>query len=312
MSETPGMQTKVVDTETVANAIRKYIDIKHESIVETKVSAVASNTIEGDIVIARHGSDLTIEQANKLKQQVEVVYIYNAMNDVSEDELFVIESIRSRFADADGFWDEAYIRSLLGSEYDEAALELDLDSKQIKATFETGEIAVIPLDELEAKLVADYKHNENTFTQSFISNYHHSIDILKTAVKAVQSNRVNLKDVTLVESQVSWKQTNDSIQEVINKLDRVAEGLQEKVEAKMDEADTKLAEITKPEVEEKKSNFIYIVIVIIAAIIVSALFFTIFVLPSLRAGIGASRRDDSLTRNADIPKSSVSSTTVKT
>lgn len=312
MSETPGMQTKVVNTETVASAIRKYIDIKHESIVETKVSAAASNTIEGDVVIARHGSDLTIEQANKLKQQVEVVYIYNAMNDVSEDELFVIESIRSRFADADGFWDEAYIRSLLGSEYDEAALELDLDSKQIKATFETGEIAVIPLDELEAKLVADYKHNENTFTQSFISNYHHSIDILKTAVKAVQSNRVNLKDVTLVESQVSWKQTNDSIQEVINKLDRVAEGLQEKVEAKMNEADTKIAEITTPEVEEKKSNFIYIVIVIIAAIIVSALFFTIFVLPSLRAGIGTSRRDNSLTRNAGIPKSNVSSTASKT
>lgn len=289
MSDSSSFNTKAINDEAIASAIRKYIDIKRDSIVETKVSAVASNDIKGDVVIARHGSELTIEQSNKLKQQVEVVYIYNALNDVSEDELFVIESIRSRFIDADGFWDEAYIRSLLGEEYEDATLELDLDANVIRATFETGEISVIPIDELEAKLVSDYKHNENAFSQAFISNYKRSIDTLRTSASAVQSNRVNLQDVTLVESQVAWKQTNKSIQEVISKLDRVAASLNSSAIESQNEAIEELQEMIDDKIDDKKtehkSNYVYIVIIIIAAIIVSALFFTLFVLPSLRAGI---------------------------
>ena len=271
------MNTKVINTETIASAIRKYINIKHESIVETKVSAIASNTIEGDIVIARHGSDLTIDQTNKLKQQVEVVYIYKALDDISEDELFVIESIRSRFADADGFWDEEYIRKLLGPEYDDATLELDLDDNVIRATFETGEISIVPIDELEVKLVADYEHNENTFTQAFISNYQHSIDRLRTSAKSVQSNRMHLQDVTLVESQVAWKQTNESIQSVVNKLDKIADGLQEKLDESIDESISE-----KP---EEKSNLFVILLIVSLAVLVSGLLFVILVLPGWRAGM---------------------------
>lgn len=278
-----------VDRDTISSAIHKYIDIKHESIIESKVSATASNTLEGDVVIARGVSKLTIEQSNLLKQQVEVVYIYKEMNDMTDEELLVTESIRDRFNETNGFWDEDYIRSLLGEEYSDADIVMDLNENVIKATWSTGETEVIPMSDMEALLVADYEHNENTFNTYFLSYYQHSIDALYTAAEAVQSNRMYLKDVTLVESQAEWKQTNETIQEVTNRLSRAAEDLEKRLDEEVDEVQDKIDDI---KIKEEIDGFL-VFIVIIAAIILSAIFFLLFIMPSLRAASSYSYGGDS-------------------
>lgn len=260
---------------TIASAIHKYIEIKHESIIESKVSATATNTLEGDVVIARSGSKLTIEQSNLLKQQVEVVYIYSQMNDMTDEELLVVESIRERFVETDGFWDEDYIRSLLGEEYTDADIVMDLNESVIRATWSTGETEVIPMSQVEAYLVADYQHNENEYTTRFLSYYQYSIDSLYTAAEAVQSNRMYLKDVALIESQAAWKQTNQTIQEVTNRLSHIAENLEKRLDDEVEVEDTTPS-------QSLDSQFL-IVLIIIGAIILSAIFFLLFIMPSLRA-----------------------------
>ena len=205
----------------IKNAISKLIDIQHSVDVQMSVVSIQSNSLDtgSGAVIARGNSNVTLDQSNKLKQNVEVVIVYQMIADanMSNNELFVTQAIRDTF---DGFYTDDYIKAVL--ELPETSeIMIDYDTKMLEIRYASGEVEKIPLSLVEDKLAANFKYNEKIFEENFLSHKKETKMKVETALSATQTNRRVLENVKFLDSSVAWKQTNNAIQDLLVRLDAI-------------------------------------------------------------------------------------------
>lgn len=205
----------------IKNAISKLIDIQHSVDVQMSIVSIQSNSLDtgSGAVIARGNSNITLDQSNKLKQNVEVVIVYQMIADanMTNNELFVTQAIRDTF---DGFYTDDYIKSVL--ELPETSeIMIDYDTKMLEIRYASGEVEKIPLSLVEDKLAANFKYNEKIFEENFLSHKMETKMKVETALSATQTNRRVLENVKFLDSSVAWKQTNNAIQDLLVRLDAI-------------------------------------------------------------------------------------------
>lgn len=192
--------------ETVRRSIQKYLQIQNRADAEVEVVAIGSNAISGRTPLVVVNSTLTIDQSNKAQQQVELLYVIDAMADadLSEEETQIISGI---IASNGGFYSQSDLQTALSLPSD---AEIEVDGDVVTATYPTGEVKEIQTVELIEQLADEYIQNEDIYEEK---RQELSIQ-LDAAVKAIQSNSIEIDNCKFIDSDAELMQLNRSIQAV--------------------------------------------------------------------------------------------------
>lgn len=272
----------------VEQAITKLIDVQHTVDIKTSQVGFQSNTVGTGTgaVVVRGKSNLTIDQSNDLLQKIEVIYYYEtiANMDLSDEELFVMDAIHSRFPE--GFFTTDYIRNVLKLASD-VELSLDYDKQMLVVTSSTGEVTNVPFTELAHELGIDFTKNIKTYEEQFIQNNKNIKIKVDNAMSAVQSNRLILNNCSFADSEVAFRQTNRAVQTVTEKLAVIASDKSTMKDTSVNETSRELnGELEAPvenedeETDEERGLTVtQIVIIVVAAVLLTILILALIFIP---------------------------------
>lgn len=284
------MNASSLSNETVSNSISKYLSTIHDVNISMESVKIQSNAFTtGDGILSVTGnSTIDINQSNKLKQDIEIVYYYDELANYTQDEFFVTQSIRDKFEDFDGIWSEEFLLDLF--HIPEGDVDLNFENEMLIITTPDGEVTNIPFPELIIKLTEEFVYNIKNYSDIFYQNIDKNIENLKTSISAIQTNRLVINsDIT--DSDVSFVQTNEAIQKVINmfgsfktietdepeipEINNDGEGEEEEIIENKEESKQETS-------SNKTTKILFYIVIILGVIVITSFLVFIFIRPSLK------------------------------
>lgn len=213
----------------VKSAIMKYIQM-HDSIDEKTVDI--SNKIEqvnyvstGDgAMVSRGTSNPVVNQLNRSYREIKITMIYSkfAQYDLSDPELFVMQSYAGEFMDSDMFFTTAYIARMLDIPTN-SSIGIDIEKNEVVTEFD-GQTKTFPLSLLVERLAIDFLQNNEEYRKRFKPNFEICQDKLTIALDNFQSNIMKFDNVTFLDSEnITFEQINEECTSVEVRISNMIE-----------------------------------------------------------------------------------------
>lgn len=274
--------------EDVKKAIEIYMKIFNK--IQSKIEAIqlASNNQESNIIYAGEG-ELTIEQINENIQEVTNVgfFICTANeNELSDNELLIIQSIYNKFENNKGFYTNEYLSDLFNK--NNSKFVINIPDQEIKIENNNEIVDEIDYNIFIDKLSQDWYDHKSEFEKIFVDNYERNKIVLETIASTTTTNEIDFGIINIFESEADFSQINQSIMNLQNQLGKIYDKLigpkGPKTSSSIEEIENKLDE-NKDELDFKK--IIFIIVIIVGICIVSSILLLIFVKPGISAGINS-------------------------
>lgn len=271
--------------EDVKKAIELYMKIFNK--IQSKIEAIqlASNNQESNIIYVGEG-ELTIEQINENIQEVTNVgfFICTANEDeLSDDELLIIQSIYNKFENNKGFYTNEYLSNLFNK--NNSKFVINIPDQEIKIENNNEIVDEIDYNIFIDKLSQDWYDHKSEFEKIFVDNYERNRIVLETIASTTTTNEIDFGIINIFESEADLSQINQSIMNLQNQLGKIYDKLiGPKTSSSIEEIENKLDE-NKDDLDFKK--IIFIIVIIVGICIVTSILLLIFVKPGISAGINS-------------------------